>query len=190
MADKALSDAPAEATRRGPPRLLLALLALPLLYLGITAWVRAHVSQQMEAVEGRQLPGFRLRDLQGREWSPEALRGRRVLLNFFRSRCPSCLQEAPGLRQLQRELDPAKVVLLSVMMDRVQGYPAELSDRTLARMNYEHPVLMADEAFVAAFHGVRWSHVTPVTYVVDRKGRIIDHLRGHQSLDRLRAATQ
>ena len=49
---------------------------------------------------------------------------------------------------------------------------------------------MADEAFVNAFHGVRWSHVTPVTYIVDGTGRIVRSLRGHQDLVALRAATK
>ena len=57
-------------------------------------------------------------------------------------------------------------------------------------MNYDHPILMADKAFVDAFHGAGWAHVTPVSYIVDANGEIVDTLRGHQDLETLRSATR
>ena len=61
-------------------------------------------------------------------------------------------------------------------------------EATLARMGYTHPILVADHAFADAFHGAGWSHVTPVTYVLDGQGRISASLRGHQELEALLAA--
>ena len=49
-------------------------------------------------------------------------------------------------------------------------------------------MLVADASFVDAFHGAGWSHVTPVTYVVDPNGRITHSLRGRQDLPALIAA--
>ena len=63
------------------------------------------------------------------------------------------------------------------------------TERTLATFAYDHPILVADKEFVDAFHGSGWSHVTPVTYIVDAKARIVKALRGHQTLETLRAAT-
>ena len=44
------------------------------------------------------------------------------------------------------------------------------------------------EAFLDAFHGAGWSHVTPITYVADGSGAIVAALRGHQTLDALLTA--
>jgi peroxiredoxin len=77
-----------------------------------------------------------------------------------------------------------------VMTDRVAGYPPEMTKRTLERFAYEHPILMADARFLDAFHGAGWAHVTPITYIIDARGRITHALRGHQTLETLRSATQ
>ena len=112
------------------------------------------------------------------------------MLNFFRSRCVSCVKERAAIRAMAEEGRATGLQVLSVMLDEVEGYPADVTSQTLARFAYQHPVLMADEDFVGAFHGAGWAHVTPVTYVLDAKGVVTASLRGHQSLETLRAATK
>ena len=51
---------------------------------------------------------------------------------------------------------------------------------TIAKKGFARPVVMADAAFIEAFHHVNWSNVTPITYVVDAKGLIRFGLRGRQ----------
>ena len=70
----------------------------------------------------------------------------------------------------------------------MQGFDEATTEATLARMGYTHPILVADAAFADAFHGAGWTHVTPVTYVLDEEGRISASLRGHQELEALLAA--
>jgi peroxiredoxin len=166
---------------------IVALLVLVGLYFAVTSGIRWYVSERIDATVGRSVPEFALVDLDGRRWTQADLRGRTTLLNFFRSQCPGCRQERAAIHRLASD-DPARVQVISVMMDAVQGYPAEVTRRTLAGYAYQHPVLMADAAFVDAFHGAGWSHVTPVTYIVDGSGRITASLRGHQSYRTLQAA--
>jgi peroxiredoxin len=171
---------------------LLVPLVLGIAYWAVTAGVRAHVDGLVGAAIGRPLPAFRLVDMGGAEWSNEALRGRRVLLHFFRSFCGSCDAEAPGWRSLESKL-PDDVVLLHVMTDAVLGFPPEATAATLQREAFARPVLMADAAFVDGFHQVSWSNVTPITYVVDAAGTIRFGLRGRQepaTVERAIAAVQ
>jgi len=148
-------------------------------YFVVTAVIRMRVDGLIQHSVGRPLPEFALPDLAGRVWSPQDLRGRRAVLHFFRSRCHSCDAEAPALRELEVAL-PADVVLLHVMTDvLLQVAPAE-SAVTIAGKHFARPVLMADRKFVDAFHSVDWSHVTPITYVVDATGVIRFGLRGRQ----------
>lgn len=149
-------------------------------YFVVPALVRSHVDGLIQASVGKALPPFAALDTAGQRWSADALRGKRVLLHFFRSHCHSCDLEAPEIRALEARL-PADVVLLHVMTDRVLDFPAEVTARTIADKAFGRPVLLADAAFVDAFHHVAWSNVTPITYVVDAAGVVRYGLRGRQS---------
>lgn len=167
----------------------IAIATLVLLYYGVTAGIRIYVDAQVARSTGQPMPAFALRDLTGKPWTNADLRGKTTVLNFFRSKCASCLKERDVIAQLAREADPARVRVLGIMTDRVvAGISPELTKKTLARMAYEHPILMADQALVDAFHGAGWAHVTPITYIVDAKGQIVRALRGHQTLETLRSA--
>lgn len=171
--------------RRGLSRRTLIALLVPVVlvvaWFGVTAAIRSHVDGLIEHSVGRALPEFRLADRTGKVWSAADLRGKRAVLHFFRSRCGSCDAEAPAIRELEQRL-PADVVLLHVMTDAVLDFPAELTSATLAQKGFTRPVLMADAAFVDAFHHVQWSNVTPITYVVDGGGVVRFGLRGGQTV--------
>jgi peroxiredoxin len=159
-------------------------LVAPLLLVGawllVQALVRRHVDGVIQGALDKPLPSFVLADTTGKSWSTADLRGKRAVLHFFRSRCHSCDAEAPEIRALEQAL-PADVVMLHVMTDRVLDFPAELTTATLQQKGWQRPVLMADAKFMAAFHQVRWSQVTPITYIVDTMGVVRFGLRGAQT---------
>ena len=166
-------------------------LIIPLLLL--VAWlvapalVRRYVDGVIQDRVDKPLPAFVAQDQDGRRWTAAELQGKRALLHFFRSRCHSCDQEAPEIRALEAELPP-DVVLLHVMTDRVLEFPAELTAATIAGKQFRRPILLVDAAFVDAFHQVRWSQVTPITYVVDAGGVVRRGLRGAQTRAAIEAA--
>ena len=173
-----------------PVKIGIAITVLILLYYGVTWGIRAHVDGQIQKSTGMPMPTLALTDLTGKSWSNADLLGKITVLNFFRSKCPSCLKERDVIAQLAKEADPARLQILGIMTDRVvSGISEDLTRKTLARLAYQHPILMADQALVDAFHGAGWAHVTPVTYIVDAKGKIVQALRGHQTLETLRSAT-
>lgn len=180
-------DAPRPARRRSRLVPLALVVALPAAYFAATSGVRWWVDRALAGAHGRLLDR-ELRDTAGRVWRPAELRGKTVVLSFFRSQCEGCLAEREAIRALEQQLDPEHALLFSVMMDAVEEYPPEETARTLATMDYRHPVVMADAALVDAFQGAGWAHVTPITWVLDGDGRVVRHLRGHQSLAALTAA--
>lgn len=149
-------------------------------YLIVTTLVRRHVDGLVQHAVGHELPAFSLADRGGAVWSAPALRGKRVVLHFFRSHCEACEAEAPAMRELEGAL-PIDVVLLHVMTDEVMRFEPAVTAATIAAKGFARPVLMADAAFVDAFHTVKWSSVTPITYVVDAKGVVRFGLRGKQT---------
>jgi peroxiredoxin len=156
-------------------------LVLLVAYFGITSWIRAYVDGLIHHAVGKPLPEFALVDRGGRTWTNADLRGKRALLHFFRSHCHSCDIEAEAVRELEQRL-PGDAVLLHVMTDAVLGFPPDLTAATLAGKRFTAPVLMADSKLVDAFHRVKWSNVTPITYVVDAQGAVRYGLRGAQKL--------
>ena len=171
--------------RAGMSRRTLIALIVPVVlivgYFGVTATIRSHVDGLIQHSVGHPLPEFQLADRAGKSWSNADLRGKRAVLHFFRSKCGSCDDEAPAIREFEQRL-PADVVRLHVMTDAVLGFPLELTVATIDHEKFQRPVLMADAAFVNALHQVKWSNVTPITYVVDATGTVRFGLRGKQTV--------
>ena len=156
------------------------------------AVVRRYVDRQIQHAVGQPLPAFAVVDRAGKTWRSEDLRGKRALLHFFRSHCHSCDQEAAAIRELEANL-PTDVVLLHVMTDVVLEFEPAVTEATVAQKRFARPIALVDAKFVDAFHTVRWSNVTPITYVVDAGGVVRFGLRGAQtraSIEQALAAAQ
>jgi len=154
--------------------------ALIAAYLGVTSLIRAHVDDLIQHAVNRPLPEFQLADLGGRSWSKQDLLGKRAVLHFFRSHCHSCDVEAPAIRTLEQQAGQ-DTVWLHVMTDVVLDVDQATTDATIARKQFQRPVLMADDAFMELFHKSDWSQVTPITYIVDPAGVVRFGLRGLQT---------
>ena len=188
-----MSKAQTEPVARSGASLRMRLsLLTPLLF--VVAWyggkaaVRWHVDGLIHAAVDQELPAFSLPDRSGVVWTKERILGKPLVLHFLRSRCGSCDVEAPDYRSFESVAAARSATVLHVFTDRVLDFPPDLTERTIAGKNFASPVLLADAAFVDAFHSAKWSNVTPVTYVADAKGRIRYALRGGQTAAALTAA--
>ncbi len=112
-------------------------------------------------------PDFRLPRLVGSgEASLSSLRGRVVLLNFWASWCDACKTEAPLFNQVLARYRSRGVRVLGV---DTSDFAAD--GRGFARTFHEHYTLVHDSGDVTQ----RWGIGTglPVTYVIDRQGRVV-----------------
>ena len=69
------------------------------------------------ALKDREAPDFELADATGKKVSLRSLRGRPVLLNFWATWCPPCVDEVPSLEDLAKRLEKSDAVLLAVSVD-------------------------------------------------------------------------
>ncbi len=99
-------------------------------------------------------------------------RGKVVLLNFWATWCPPCIEEMPSLLQLHRE-DP-NLVMLAVSIDEDPNAYA-----SFIRTRHVDLITVRDPGQTAAnlFHTDMW----PETYVIDRKGIIRRKFVGAQN---------
>jgi thiol-disulfide isomerase/thioredoxin len=54
-----------------------------------------------DCLEGYYLPLLEFKDLEGREWNNDSIRGKKNIFNFWFTTCPPCLKEIPLLNQLK-----------------------------------------------------------------------------------------
>ena len=98
-----------------------------------------------------------------RKVSLNQFRGQVVILNFWATWCPPCVEELPSLMSMQDRMRGKGVVVLGVSID-VDGdaYHRFLKQRSVNFLTVRDP-----EQKVAAMYGTAgW----PETYVIDRQG--------------------
>lgn len=114
--------------------------------------------------EGKPAPQFTLRTLDGsRTVSLTELRGKVVLINFWASWCPPCVEETPDLVAAYSQIADPNVVFVGIGMQdenaKLQTFAAE----------YKIPYLVVEdpEGKVGDAYGVRGM---PTTVYIDRDG--------------------
>ncbi|MGH9518656.1 MAG: TlpA family protein disulfide reductase, partial [Terriglobales bacterium] len=69
------------------------------------------------ALPGRTAPDFQLTLRNGQTVTLASYRGRVLVLNFWASWCPPCIEETPALNTLAQEFPPSQVAVLGVSID-------------------------------------------------------------------------
>lgn len=114
------------------------------------------------------MPEVALHTLSGESLPLSQLRGRVLLVNFWATSCPSCLREFPKLLEIHRKFAARgyETVAVAMSYDPPEAVRAYVQQANL-------PFVFAldrEGAAAAAFGDVR---LTPTTFVIDRRGRIV-----------------
>jgi len=115
---------------------------------------------------GTMAPDFTLLDASGRAVSLSSFRGQVVLLNFWATWCPPCVQETAWFVEFQREFSAAGFTVVGVSLDE-DGW---VSVRPfLAEHQVNYPVVIGSEDLTN-----QYGHLgsLPATLTIDRTGRI------------------
>lgn len=129
----------------------------------------------------RQAPPLVGQTLDGRTVTLEQLRGKPVLVTFWATTCPACIEEMPHLIELYQELHPKGLELIGVAM----SYDPPEQVRAMAQQRQiPYPIILDSRAQIArAFDNVR---LTPTTVLISPEGRIVQYRLGPLDLPRLR----
>lgn len=127
-------------------------------------------------------PEVRFATLAGQNFTTADLRGRVVLVNFWATSCEVCVHEMPMMAETYRKFAP-------------RGY-----EMVAVAMSYDHPNLVAGFVqknalpFRVALDldgeiAKQWGNVqlTPTTFVIDRRGRIVKQYLGEPGVEELHA---
>lgn len=115
--------------------------------------------------------------LDGRRTAIEDFRGQVVVLDFYATYCPPCLEEIPHLVKLQKRFGPQglKVIGLNVGGEEDQAKVPEF----VKRLDIQYQLGNPDWEFVDAFFG--GNSAIPQTFVFDRQGRLVKHFTGYDT---------
>jgi peroxiredoxin len=117
-------------------------------------------------------PDFILKDLQGTRQTLSAHKGKVVLLNFWSTTCPPCVQELPSLNELYREQRQAGLLVLGIALD-----PSEKPVRELVgKLRLEFPTMLDSNKDV--YFDSYGLFGQPVSVTVDRSGIIREKIIG------------
>lgn len=125
--------------------------------------------------EGDVAPDFSLHTLDNRVVRLSDFNGRVVMLHFWATWCPPCVEEMPGIERLYKALKDNGLEILAVSVDE-DG--ASAVSPFMKKNNLTFPALLDPGRSVASGYG---TFKFPETYVIDRLG--IVRLKAVGSLD-------
>ena len=132
--------------------------ALLLLY----AFIHPLYRQGEASVAGKTAPDFAL-TLENRSMHLSDLRGKVVILNFWATWCPPCIEETPALNRLQRLLAPHGGMVLGISADSdPDAYEKFLRDQKVAYATFRDPNLQQNLSQIGLHYG---SSMYPETYI-------------------------
>jgi cytochrome c biogenesis protein CcmG/thiol:disulfide interchange protein DsbE len=124
------------------------------------------------SLRGRTAKDFAL-TVDGKPTRLSDLRGKVVLLNFWASWCQPCVEEAPSLDALQKEIAPLGGTVLGISVDD----DPSAYQQFLKTYNVDYPTYRDPSKQIPLSYGTT---MYPETYVIDRDGRINSKIIGPQ----------
>ncbi len=111
---------------------------------------------------GSKAPDFTVKD--GTQTvSLHDYKGKTVVLNFWASWCQPCIEEAPSLEQMAKQLDGSNVVILGVSIDEdADAYQRFLKQFQVSYTNVRDP----QQSAPMKYGTTGW----PETYIIDKDG--------------------
>src|SRR5215475_1847774 len=141
----------------------------------------AHIRTVIKPIAEREVaPAFRLPDGSNRLRSLSSYRGKIVLLDFWATECGGCKVEIPWFMEFARQYksDGLEVVGVSEdipydgLKDAADGWSRVRPFMEKQKINYT--IVMGDDAVTKTYRVT----ALPVTYLIDRQGRIAAEYAG------------
>lgn len=127
--------------------------------------------------EGDRAPGFSVTDDQGVGVSLDDYDGKVVLLNFWATWCPPCIQEMPSLDATYRQLRDQGFVVVGISVDE----DPDQYRRFLDSSRVSFPTARDPERTVSVRYGTM---KYPESYLISREGRVLRKYVGPEDWQR------
>ncbi|TDY00459.1 peroxiredoxin family protein [Thiohalophilus thiocyanatoxydans] len=145
------------------------------LLLGALAWLWFSPSGLQRA------PDISFKNVEGETMELQQLQGRPVLVTFWATSCPGCIEEMPHLIEMYHDLAPRGLEIIGVAM----AYdPPNHVMRMREERDIPYPIVLdIDSEIARAFGDVK---LTPTHFLINPRGRIVHHKIGELDMDKVR----
>jgi peroxiredoxin len=150
------------------------LVGLIVVLAGVLVWVVTPTLEQHVTVPGDTGPDFRVLTDRGRTVTPKDFGGKVLVLNFWASWCPPCIEETPSLNAFADQMGPKGVVVLGVSIDRNEDSYKKFK----AKYGITFDTSDDPEANVSSSYG---TFQIPETYIIDPSGKVVEKIISNQN---------
>ena len=120
---------------------------------------------------GGEAPAFTLPTLRGESVSLSEYRGKLVLINFWATWCPPCVEEMPSMEKLYKKMKGKPFEILAVSTIESESAVKEF----VKKNGFSFSILLDKDGSVAEKYGV---FSLPETYILDRDGKVVENIKG------------
>jgi len=121
-----------------------------------------------------RMPSFRLPDaVSGATINSADFKGKTLLITFFATWCPPCMQEIPTLIELHQQFSKADFSVIGMAVDQ-EG--ADVVAMLVKKRSINYPVVMADEATAHNFGGIVG---IPTSFLINKEGNVVKKYPGY-----------
>lgn len=113
-------------------------------------------------------PAFTLDDLDGNEHTLAEYRGRWVVVNYWATWCPPCLQEMPELDHFQSRFEALGTTVLGINLEEIER---DLLREFVAKLGVSYPILMSGPRPPSDMPSIRG---LPTTHILSPQGEIVE----------------
>jgi cytochrome c biogenesis protein CcmG/thiol:disulfide interchange protein DsbE len=124
---------------------------------------------------------FSLKSADGKTYELSKFKGKVVIVNFWATWCGPCRQEIPDFIEAYKKYQGKGLEIIGISLDQ-DGWTKVVPYMQQSKINY--PIVMGDEQVTEDYGGI---NAIPTTFIVDKKGNIVDQHTGTMSLKQLEA---
>jgi peroxiredoxin len=152
--------------------LIIVALVAGAVYIVSSGGINSPGREVKSVVVGDIAPDFQLEDTHGKQVSLSDLRGKIVLVNFWATWCPPCIEEMPSMERLNEVMAGDDFVMLAINTEETGR---SVVPEFLAKTPYTFPILYDDKGVVQKQYGV---FKFPESFVVGKDGIVTEKIIG------------
>lgn len=114
---------------------------------------------------------FAFRDMQGKEQRLSDYKGKWVLLNFWATWCPPCLEEIPDLVEMHNARKATDFAVIGIVMSSSKDSVVSFAKQ----LEISYPIVFGDDRIAAQVGRI---DALPTSYLYDPTGKLVSYQAG------------